>query len=689
MRARLITLTLIVVGVLLVASSLGAHQREIAIPNTSRSAIEAAYEAGRVNYDEMIALKATLLYEPWNLPDEYRRSAPDKCGTPLAIEIEAALPVLEPDNAAQIRDMRARPVCDTYYDTANFRIHYDTSGTHTIWGWPDTSYRDEIATALEECWTGEVTTLGFRSPPTDGGDPDGGDGSGLYDVYLQNLTGLYGYCQGSYTVPSTPRTDCTSFVVIENDYAGFGYPDPADPMRVTVAHEFCHSCQYSHNYSEETWYMECTAMWVEDTLYDSINDYRGFIFYFYNYPYNSLDWNDATGLRMYGSCVWNFFLSEWADPGIVTDIWYQCENAGPLFGKMNIVLSSRATTLQEAFKAFAIWSWFTGSRDDGYHFEEGAYWPMVAAERTYSTYPVVAGGPIVAHRPDHMAWNYIHLNNPGGDEDLLDVTYDGPNPATVANYAWVNTKTDGGVTDEHGEILLNGWGNGNSTVGAWDGLSTVCLVAVNASTTTDNMVYSVDADRATPVAGSFYADVAEGTDVVTIRWTLAAPELIETLDIMRATSSDGPYVALNEFPMEPVSPGVFVDDDVRPGDELWYKLVATMWDGTVDMVGSRPAVANIEGTLGVSLAPPMPNPSRDGATFEFTVPVEGARAVITVYDVRGRVVTTITDEVRGRGRHAARWSGKDRDGRDVPAGIYFCSLEVAGAVVTQKAMVLK
>jgi hypothetical protein len=685
MKVRLIALV-VITAAMIIASCDQLDAR--ALPNTSRAAIDAAYEEGAIDFDRMILLKAYTIYAPEELPLEFRGHDPDKCGTATAREIEEALTLVEAEIATEIRGMRARPVCDTSYDTAHFRIHYDTSGPHMIYGWPSTTYRDAIATALENCWTEETVTIGFREPPSDGTDPDGGGGNGLYDVYLQDLTGVYGYCQGSYTVPATARIDCTSYVVIDNDYAGFGYPDPVDPMKVTVAHEFCHSCQYSHDYTEPTWYLECTSTWVEDVIYDSIDDYRGYVFYFYNYPYASLDWNDGTGLRMYGSCVWNFFLMEHVSIDVIPDIWYACETAGDLWSKMNSVLGSHGTSLEEEFKEFAIWSWFTGSRNDGTHFEEGAFWPLVAAERTYTTYPVIAGGPISAHRPDHLAWNYIHMSNPGGSEDVLDVTYDGPSTGGFPNFACLNTKTNAGVTDEFGEINLNGWGNGNSSVGAWDGLQQVALVAVNVSTSSNDMSYTVDADRATPVGGSFYAVVVEGEDDVTLRWTLAEPATVEHLDVYRATSSDGPYELMNDTPIAPVSPGAYVDGEVEPGDSLWYRLMATMWDGSEDIVANA-AQITIDGSLGVSLRPPMPNPFRDGTVFEFTVPFDSARATLTVYDVRGRVVATVVDDVRGKGRHTASWQGIDSRGVKVPAGIYFCSLQVGDAVVTQKAMVLR
>jgi hypothetical protein len=658
--------------------------------STTGALVDAARSAGVITTEDAVVLKALSLYAPALLPAEYRGTQVDKCGTPAAIEIDRALTELSPEVAERIRGLRARPTCTADYSTAHFRIHYDTAGTHMILGWPDTTYRDAVAAALENAWAQEVTTLGFRQPPSDGSDPDGGGGSSHYDVYLQNLSGYFGYCQGAYTVPSTPTlTDCTSYIVIDNDYAGFGYADPQDPMKVTIAHEFSHACQYAHDYLESVWYMECTSTWVEDYVYDEVNDYRNYLPYFYNYPYASLDWNDGTGLRIYGSCAWNFFLSEHLGPAAVRAVWTAAEGPGNTFSVLESALASYGTSLELAFKEFCVWSWFTGTRNDGTHFQEAASWPLVAAERTYTAFPVVGGGPTTAHRPDHMAFNFIHMNNPGGTQDLLDISYDGPNIITTRSFACVNVKTPGGVTSEREDVSLSPAGGGSVTVTGWDDLSQACLVVVNASTGTDDMDYTVEVERSTPVEGAFYA-VESGERSVVLRWSLASADGIAALEIRRATAADEGFVRLNDQPLPPDSPGSYIDADVRAGDELWYELIATMWDGGEERVcGDGPVHVSIGGAMGLALSPPAPNPFRETTSFEFAVPVDGARVSLRVFDVTGRLVATLADECMDRGRRTRTWHGRDDRGAPVAAGVYFCSLDVDGAVVVQKTMVLR
>lgn len=654
--------------------------------NTARAAIEASYRHGSLSYEEMIRLKALSLRAPGLLPEIYRGEAPDKCGTATAAEVKAALPALPDEIAQEILERWTRPTCDAYLDTPHFRIHYDTSGEHMILGYPGTAFRDSIAAAAERSWADEIG-MGFRQPPSDGGDPDGGGGNGLYDVYVQNLDpGYLGVCYGQYTVPATPRADCTSYVVIDNDYAGYG--DAYDLMNVTIAHEFCHACQYSSNYTVDTWYMECTSVWVEDVVCDDVDDYRNYLFYYLNYPYASFEWADPTGLRMYGSCVWDFFLTEHVDPLVVPAIWAALESDNRVYEGTDSALSSFGTSLEEEFRTYCVWNWFTGSRNDGAHYEEGLHWPLVAYERTYSTYPLIGGGPTLQHRPDHMAWNFIRLMNPGGTEDILDVSYDGPNQSVIMSYACINTLSDGGAKSEHSDIFLDQFGNGSQTVTGWDELSEVAVVVVNASTTGDDMSYSIDVDRSSPVAGSFTAAAQAGASV-TLRWTLADPAGVIELNVYRTPHLEAPYVLVNAEPIPATSPGTYVDADVVPGDEFWYELRATVVDGTEDVVGGGPVYARIEGALGLALMPPRPNPFRESALIEFTIPSGARHAWVTIYDARGRLVRTLVDGAIGRGRHARAWDGTNQSGERAAAGVYFCSLEVPGAVVTEKITLLR
>ncbi len=494
MRKLAVALLLSVVAVALLAVP-GLAKLETA-EMTTAAVIEDAFNRGDIDHAEMILQKAYALYTPWKVREDLAGGWVDKSGTPMDDEIRLALPDLPEAVAEEIRGLRARPSTMTYVETTHFRIHYDTSGTHKIYGWPTTTYRDALMTESEYIWTEEVTNLGFRAPPPDGGDPDGGGGNDLYDIYVQNLSGLYGYCAGSYYYNDGPGgyppNAATSYVVIENDWVGFPH-SPTDCMKITVAHEFSHSCQGAHNINGETWYKECTSMWMEDHIYDYVNDYRGYLSSFLNSLYRSMDYHDGN-LRWYGSCVWNFYLSENFGDDIIVDNWWQMENSSQALPMINIVLGTYGSSMEESYFDFAVWCWFTGSRDDGNHFEEGSYWYTASVMRGHNSYPIAIGGPVPTWEPDSYGCNYITFNNPGSAYNGLLVTYDGPSLLTTGNAAYLNYRASGGAYREYGEIPLSPWGNGELTVEGWDNMQFVGLVVANTDAGTDNMNYSYNAE---------------------------------------------------------------------------------------------------------------------------------------------------------------------------------------------------
>lgn len=82
----------------------------------------------------------------------------------------------------------------------------------------------------------------------------------------------------------------------------------------------------------------------------------------------------------------------------------------------------------------------------------------------------------------------------------------------------------------------------------------------------------------------------------------------------------------------------------------------------------------------------VPNPFNPATTIRYSVPVE-SRVTLKVYDLLGREVATLVDDVKPAGHYLVRWEGRDSEGRSVPSGIYIYSL-TAGSYSVQKKMTL-
>ena len=62
---------------------------------------------------------------------------------------------------------------------------------------------------------------------------------------------------------------------------------------------------------------------------------------------------------------------------------------------------------------------------------------------------------------------------------------------------------------------------------------------------------------------------------------------------------------------------------------------------------------------------------------------------INVYDITGRLITTLVDRNFSEGYHNVVWDGKDISGLNVSAGLYIYNLQAEGISLTRKMVFMK
>jgi hypothetical protein len=92
--------------------------------------------------------------------------------------------------------------------------------------------------------------------------------------------------------------------------------------------------------------------------------------------------------------------------------------------------------------------------------------------------------------------------------------------------------------------------------------------------------------------------------------------------------------------------------------------------------------------VGLELGPAAPNPFQPSTEIRYFLP-QGGRVQLRIFDVLGRQVAALVAEPQTAGYHAARWDGRDRNGRRLAAGTYFAELEFGGTVEARKLVMLK
>jgi hypothetical protein len=83
-----------------------------------------------------------------------------------------------------------------------------------------------------------------------------------------------------------------------------------------------------------------------------------------------------------------------------------------------------------------------------------------------------------------------------------------------------------------------------------------------------------------------------------------------------------------------------------------------------------------------------PNPFNPTTILSYDLPERGAVKIV-VYDVLGRVLATLVDEVEEKGRHTVDWRAVDGTGSVMPSGIYIVQIQSGTAVRTAKMMLLR
>ncbi len=179
-------------------------------------------------------------------------------------------------------------------------------------------YKNQVVSVMSNVWNTETGSMGYKTPMNDTSSGGVDNPDTKVDVYLADLNdaGLYGYC-----VPTLPQSGrhTSAYCVLDNDYDGYGIPR-LSALQVTAAHEFFHAIQFNYDVGEDLWFMEATAAWIEDEVYDAINDNVQFLaFGPMRYPSAPVDL--TTDYHRYGSWIFFKYASERLGRTIVRQMW--------------------------------------------------------------------------------------------------------------------------------------------------------------------------------------------------------------------------------------------------------------------------------------------------------------------------------------------------------------------------------
>jgi len=313
---------------------------------------------------------------------------PERCGFGLRHRVRQAWHDFSPAQRKVLAPAFARPSLPEHHISSEgrFRIHYTLTGWDAVSaedltgsGVPD--WVEETAAAMERSYAVQVTQLGLQPPP-----PDPVDGP-EWDVYILDIDawGYYGWTDHDVRVTRNPDT-YTSYITLDNDYA-LTLTKGLDGMRVTAAHEFNHMIQLGYHgrydvqdgFWDDLFMMEASSTWMEDVVYDDINDYYYYLDSFF--MNSNKAFNHVGNLREYGLCIWFHFLEKHlGGRGFFVNLWENIVDF-PALPAMEHTLRRAGTSLDREIPRFYAWNVMTGSRADTVrYYPEGKHYPETALD---------------------------------------------------------------------------------------------------------------------------------------------------------------------------------------------------------------------------------------------------------------------------------------------------------------------
>jgi len=326
----------------------------------------------------------------------------ERCRTQLYRSLKRDWNLLEPTTKRTLAKYVSRPFLAnkaTFLSPGgHFTIHYATTPVPAVTGSdaPDLTDADsdgvpdwieKVAAVFDHVYNVEVTEMQYRQPP-----------GSRYDVYLRDLVSerAFGFTTDD-GAPPFPATSVVSYIEIDRAFTNPIFTEtpsrtytPEQVLQLTAAHEFHHAIQFGYNYYFDFWYAEVTATWMEDELYDSVNQLYDYL-PSYLPKTSTLSLNAPLGDNSeYGRWIFNRYLAERHSPSLIRDIWVKLGTMPatadgsdiPMLPVIDTVIKANASTLAADFTGFAkrlyLRNWATHTSDIGLI-------PIVAPQATFTT----------------------------------------------------------------------------------------------------------------------------------------------------------------------------------------------------------------------------------------------------------------------------------------------------------------
>jgi hypothetical protein len=289
-------------------------------------------------------------------------------------------------NAYTVPQAKRSPYCGPHFCVHWVEVGLDAPNPadRDADGIPD--YVQRVLAVAEHVHSIENGKLGWREPKSDGHK---GGGNSKTDIYLAEIGGaLFGYAAPD------PRQETRrhqiprrlyGYLVLDNDYRPAEFPGTTQEhdLEVTLAHEYNHILQFGYDSYQDPWFAESSAVWMEDQVYNGIDDYLRYVRRWVDRDAIPLT---ASSIKEYGSAVWNEWLARHYGLGIVRKAWADAIHGHPIGFSVGAyeaaIRAAGSSSFSRDFTRFAadVAEWRTGKG-----FRESYLYPDMTRQRVLPT----------------------------------------------------------------------------------------------------------------------------------------------------------------------------------------------------------------------------------------------------------------------------------------------------------------
>ena len=229
-------------------------------------------------------------------------------------------------------------------------------------------------------------------------------GSEAFDFYLVDFGGS---ADGMFGIDDCIDHRCVGYMVMENDFVGYGYPSVEEAVRVLVSHELFHAVQAAYYGNQASWLSEGMAVWAEHYFDPEPYDFYGFCSAYLDDPERSL-FRPPAGMVTsfsYGTALWFAFIYERRGVDALVAIQEAHEQESD---SLQAMLSAIGADIEPLWADFARWNLATGG-------QSGLATSYPYAERINPPTPSYQGELLQdEHRFYPLSASYFQLVHEGG-----------------------------------------------------------------------------------------------------------------------------------------------------------------------------------------------------------------------------------------------------------------------------------